>query len=46
MRRDGSLSMRQDQIDDAVIEASRLYREAIARRVKAIRALQKGEAFK
>ncbi len=38
--------MRADQIDEQVLEASRLYREALLRKVRKMRAEQQGEAFK
>jgi hypothetical protein len=38
--------MRADLIDDLAIEASRLAREALARKVRTMKAQQQGEAFK
>jgi hypothetical protein len=38
--------LRADQIDDLLIEASRRYREALTKKVRAMREEQKGEAFK
>lgn len=41
----GANKMRAIDIDDAVLEASRIYREQMAKTVRKIKSQQKGEAF-